>query len=124
MNNKKIWILILSLIIMIAFSSLIFFGLFENEKNSVQLTSFIFIILTEIISFSSIGVVVSKKFNTFINSGILSTTFLYAVSSAFINILTSPLFVSSRKLTTVNIAILLIYLFIIAIIFMFRKENK
>ena len=66
MSKNKKYITIIGLIIAILFSFLIFFGIGNAEKTQMQISSFIFVLLTEIIIFANIIILTSKKLNTFV----------------------------------------------------------
>lgn len=124
MKDKKNIILCISLIIVIAFSMLLFFGMGELEKTGIQISAFIFTILTEVIVFGNVMILTSnKKLNTFLIAGLSSTTFLYAVASLLFNVLLSGVFTTLRGILVFNFSLLLIYLFTSSIILLFKKED-
>lgn len=124
MKNKKNVILCISLLIVIAFSMLLFFGIGELEKTGIQISAFIFIILTEVIVFANAMIYTSsKKLNTFLIAGVGSTTFLYATASLLFNVLLRGVFATLRGILIFNFSLLLIYLFISSIIILFKKES-
>lgn len=124
MKNKKNVILCISLLIVIAFSMLLFFGIGELEKTGIQISAFIFIILTEVIVFANAMIYTSsKKLNTFLIAGLGSTTFLYATASLLFNVLLRGVFATLRGILIFNFSLLLIYLFISSIIILFKKES-
>lgn len=122
MKNKKNAVLCIALIIVIAFSLLLFFGIGEKQKTEIQISSFIFAIVTELVIFCNIFLMLNKKLNTFSVAGLSSTTFLYAGSSLLFNILLVDIFTTLRGILVFNFSILLIYLFIDTIIILFKKE--
>lgn len=124
MKNRKNVILCISLLIVIAFSMLLFFGIGELEKTGIQISAFIFIILTEVIVFANAMIYTSsKKLNTFLIAGLGSTTFLYATASLLFNVLLRGVFATLRGILIFNFSLLLIYLFISSIIILFKKES-
>lgn len=124
MKNKKNVILCISLLIVIAFSMLLFFGIGELEKTEIQISAFIFIILTEVIVFANAMIYTSsKKLNTFLIAGLGSTTFLYATASLLFNVLLRGVFATLKGILIFNFSLLLIYLFISSIIILFKKES-
>lgn len=123
MKDKKNIILGIILLIVIIFSLLLFYGIDTSQKSGVQICSFIFIIITEILTFSSIMVMKSKKSNTFFNAGISGSTFLYVLCSFLFNILFLNMFTTIKSILVFNFSILLIYIFINLIIILFKKEN-
>lgn len=124
MKNKKNVILCISLLIVIAFSMLLFFGIGELEKTGIQISAFIFIILTEVIVFANAMIYTSsKKLNTFLIAGLGSTTFLYTIASLLFNVLLRGVFATLKGILIFNFSLLLIYLFISFIIILFKKES-
>ena len=124
MSDKKKIISTLGLVIVLAFSFLIFFGISTAEKTSVEISAFIFILITEFIVYGCTFLLTSKKLNTFMIAGISSITFLYAICSALFNILLIGIFNSIRGILIFNFSILLIYAFIIVLLFLFKSEEK
>lgn len=124
MKNKKIVVLCIALLIAVTFSTLLFFGVGEVEKSGIQICSFIFIILTEVIIFGNILICTSsKKLNTFSIVGFGSTTFLYSVCSLLLNMLLKNSFTTLKGILIFNFSLLLIYLFVLSIITLFKKEK-
>ena len=123
-NNKKI-ICLSGLLVLLTFSFLIFFGLDTTEKTNIEISSFIFILLTEFLVIGNIFFVTTKKINnTFTVAGISSLTVLYTIISAMFNIFFIDVFSTLRGNLVFNFSILLIYLFISLAIFFFKKEEK
>lgn len=123
MKNKKNIILSIALIIVIAFSFVIFYGVGDSPKTEIQTISFVFIIITELVVFANSLLITNKKMNMFAIAGLSTTTFLYAVVSIIINILAMGLFTTIKSIVVFNISIILIYLFIDTMIILFKKEN-
>lgn len=123
MKNKKNIILSFALLIAIIFSFVVFLGFGTTEKSSIEICSFIFILLTEIIIFGNVYIILNKKLNTFSIAGLSSTTFLYTICSLITNVIVSNLFLNLRSLLIFNICAILIHLFINTIIMLF-KEGK
>lgn len=123
MKNKKNIILSIALIIVIAFSFVIFYGVGDSPKTEIQTISFVFIIITELVVFANSLLITNKKMNMFAIAGLSTTTFLYAVVSIIINILAMGLFTTIKSIIVFNISIILIYLFIDTMIILFKKEN-
>lgn len=125
MKDKKNVILCISLLIVIAFSMLLFFGIGELEKTGIQISAFVFIILTEVIVFANAIIYTSsKKLNTFLIAGLGSTTFLYATASLLFNVLLRGVFATLRGILIFNFSLLLIYLFLSSIIILFKKGDN
>lgn len=123
-NNKKI-ICLSGLLVLLTFSFLIFFGLDTTEKTNIEISSFIFILLTEFLVIGNVFFVTTKKINnTFTVAGISSLTFLYTIISLMFNIFFIDVFSTLRGNLVFNFSILLIYLFISLVIFFFKKEEK
>ena len=124
MSKNKKYITIIGLIIAILFSFLIFFGIGNAEKTQMQISSFIFVLLTEIIIFVNIIILTSKKLNTFAIAGISSSTIIYAIISLIVNILFVGVFKTIRTNLVFNFGLLLIYVFVVVMVMLFKKEEK
>ena len=123
MKNKKNIILIIALIIVMAFTMLLFFGIGDSNKTGIQISSIIFIIVTELLVFGSILLISNKKLNTFAIAGLSSSSFLYAICSLIFNTVLLFIFKTVKSILIFNFSILLVYLFINAMIFLFKKED-
>lgn len=121
-RNKKL-LTFIGLIILLLLTFLLFFGMGDTEKNGIQISSFIFILVNELILFGNIFLLTNKKLNTFSVAGISSLTFIYIVCSLLFNILFISLFKTVRAILVFNFSILLIYIFIYVMILWFKKEN-
>lgn len=125
MNNNKKIIWIAMLLVVLAFSFLMFFGFGLKEKTGTQISSFIFIIINELIIFENIIFLTNKKINnTFSIAGLSSLLFIYSICSLIFNIFFVNILNNLRINLILNFAILLIYIFIALVIFLFKKENK
>ena len=124
MSKNKKYITIIGLIIAILFSFLIFFGIGNAEKTQMQISSFIFVLLTEIIIFANIIILTSKKLNTFAIAGISSSTIIYAIISLIVNILFVGVFKTIRTNLVFNFGLLLLYVFVVVMVMLFKKEEK
>lgn len=124
MKKKKNLILVSLLILLLCISFLVFFGLFNDKKSSIDNIAFIFTIFTEFLIFINLVILLNKKTDTFLVSGTCSTMFLYIVCSIILNGLLKGLFTSSRSLIVVNIILILVYLFINFVILLFKKGGQ
>lgn len=124
MKKKKNLILVSLLILSLCISFLVFFGLFNDKKSSIDNIAFIFTIFTEFLIFINLVILLNKKTDTFLVSGTCSTMFLYIVCSIILNGLLKGLFTSSRSLIVVNIILILVYLFINFVILLFKKGGQ
>lgn len=124
MKKKKNLILVSLLILLLCISFLVFFGLFNDKKSSIDNIAFIFTIFTEFLIFINLVILLNKKTDTFLVSGTCSTMFLYIVCSIILNVLLKGLFTSSRSLIVVNIILILVYLFINFVILLFKKGGQ
>ena len=122
-KNKNIIINIL-LIIVIALSMLLFFGIGNTTKSGIQRSSFVFIIVTELIIYFNVRIILNKKLNTFTIAGLSSSTFIYSICSIVFNIILISIFQTVKNILVFNFSILLIYAFIVAIIMLFKKESN
>lgn len=123
MKNKKNIILLVALLIAILLSTVLFIGIGNIPKTSIQISAFIFVVLTEILLFTNIYIITNKKLNTFTIAGLSSTIFLYTSCSLIFNVLAISIFGTLKNILVFNISILLIYLLINTIIILFKKEN-
>ena len=113
-KNKNIIINIL-LIIVIALSMLLFFGIGNTTKSGIQISSFVFIIVTELIIYFNVLIILNKKLNTFTIAGLSSSTFIYSICSIVFNIILISIFQTVKNILVFNFSILLVYAFIVAI---------
>ena len=120
-KNKNIIINIL-LIIVIALSMLLFFGIGNTTKSGIQISSFVFIIVTELIIYFNVLIILNKKLNTFTIAGLSSSTFIYSICSIVFNIILISIFQTVKNILVFNFSILLVYAFIVAIIMLLKKE--
>lgn len=123
MKDKKNIILSIAFLIIIAFTMLLFFGIGSFPKTGIQITSFIFILLAEILVFVNVMLILNKQKNTFLIAGLSSTSFIYTLVSILFNILLVGIFKSIKGILIFNFSILLIYLFISSMVVLFAKEN-
>lgn len=123
MKEKKNIILCIALLMVIALSMILFFGIGESEKTGVQISSFVFIMIIELIVFANTMLMINKRLNTFAIAGLSSTTFLYVVCSLLFNVLLKGIFTTVRGILVLNFSLLLVYLFIDTIIILFKKER-
>lgn len=121
-KNKNI-LLSIGLIIIIALSFLLFFGIGESNKNGIQISSFAFVILDEIIIYAVILWASNKEKNTFLKAGVFSSVFIYLISSIVFNMFLKNMLGSLNTVLVINIAMLLIFSLILVIIMFFNKEN-
>ncbi len=124
MKNKKNIILLVALLIAILLSTVLFIGIGNMPKTSIQISAFIFVVLTEILLFTNIYIITNKKLNTFTIAGLSSTIFLYTSCSLIFNVLAISIFGTLKNILVFNISILLIYLLINTIIILFKKETN
>ena len=122
-KNKNIIINIL-LIIVIALSMLLFFGIGNTTKSGIQISSFVFIIVTELIIYFNVLIILNKKLNTFTIAGLSSSTFIYSICSILFNIILFSIFQTVNNILLFNFSILLVYAFIVAIIMLLKKESN
>ena len=122
-NNKKLTVFI-GLLILLAYSFLMFFGIDTGVKSKVELSAFVFTIVDELILFGIILFLGNKKHNTYVKLGLTSITFIYLLCSLLLNIVFNNIFSTLRGILVTNFGLLLIYLLIIVIIFSFKKENQ
>ena len=123
MKESKNIILCIALLIIISLSMILFFGMGTTEKTGIQISSFVFIMVTELAVFVNVILMLNRKLNTFAIAGLSSTTFLYAVCSILFNVLLKGIFTTVRGILVFNFSLLLVYLFIDTIIILFKKER-
>lgn len=123
MKKRKDIILSIALLIIILLSFVLFFGIGNVEKNEIQISSFVFVIVTELIVYTNALLIVNKKLNTFLIAGLCGTTFLYTICSFLFNALLNGVFSTIRGILVFNFSLLLLYLIICTIIILFKKEK-
>ena len=123
MKDKKNIILCFSLVILLIFTMLLFFGIGDVNKSGIQICSIIFILITELLVFGNIILFRIKKFNAFLTAGLSSTLFIYTLSTLIFNVFLLSIFKTIKGILIFNFSLLLIYLFISTMIFLFKKEN-
>ena len=124
MSEKKKIITTVGLAILLAFSFLMFFGIDTDKKTGIEISAFIFTLVDEIILFGTILFLGNKKLNTFAISGIVSSIFIYLLVSLIFNVVLNSVFSTVRGILVFNFGVLLLYLLIVTIVFLFKKESK
>lgn len=124
MKKNKNSIINILLIIVIALSMLLFFGIGNTTKSGIQISSFVFIIVTELIIYFNVLIILNKKLNTFTIAGLSSSTFIYSICSIVFNIILISIFQTVKNILVFNFSILLVYAFIVAIIMLLKKESN
>ena len=123
MNKNKITLLTIALIIVFAFSCLLFFGTGSYPKTGIQISSFIFILLDELVTYGIVFYLFQYNPDTFSTAGLASITFIYVAFSLAVNILFKSLFSTVKSILIWNFSILLIFIFIVFIVLLFKKEK-
>ena len=121
-RNKKV-ILTVALLIIIALSFLLFFGIGEVEKTQEQIVRFVFIIIDEVIVYGAILWATRKKCSAFSNIGVIGTTSIYTIISLIFNLLFIEIFKTVKNILVFNFSILLLFAFILTIVILLKKEN-
>ncbi len=124
MNKNKNIILTIILIIALALTSLIFFGTGDTDKTDIEIASYVFMLVTEVVSVVITMAISSKKDETFLVAGTSSITGIYFLISLGVNLLGANIFNSLRGILVCNFSIVLIYALIVAVILLFKKEKK
>lgn len=122
MGNKKTLGLGLMFLIVVAFSFLMYYGFSSADKTDIQNCRFIFIIVSECLMF---GVMFLSTTGMVQPSSAVGLNFLaggYFTLSLVINFLLGFIFGTVRSLIVVNVAVILIFLFILAMD-MLSKRN-
>lgn len=123
MNKNKNIILSIILAVIVALTFLLFFGIGSSQKDGIQISSFIFILIDELLTYGVVMYLSNDKTNTFSIAGFSSITFVYTIFSLFFNTLFRKIFVTVKTILIFNFSILLIYLFLILIVLLFKKEK-
>lgn len=123
MKGKKliIYTSISALIILLSF--VMYFGFSDAEKTNIQNIGFTFTIITEVVFFGTIYLITRNSENTFSRAGIASISVIYLIISLILNIFAITAFETERALITTNIIILILYLAIVLITQLFKKEK-
>lgn len=122
MTRKNI-IATIALILIIILTFLLFFGVGTTYKADIKITSFVFIILTEMLTYGNVILLFSNKLNTFAKVGFCSTLFLYLISVILVNIIFISLFTTLKGIIVMNFSLFVVYLLIDTIIVFFKKEG-
>lgn len=122
-KNRNI-IITCSLILIVALSFLLFFGIKTNPKTSIDIAEFIFTIFTEIVLYAEIMFITNKENNTFTISGLTTITILYFIISCIFNVILKHIFQTLRGILVFDFSILLIYLSMVCMILIFKKGKK
>lgn len=120
-NKLKIYTVFSVLIVVLSF--VIYYGFSNAEKTSIQNTAFIFTIISEVIFFTIIYLITRPKETTFSRAGISIISVIYFIISLILNVLMKNAFETVRALITTNVIILILYIAIILIIYLFKKEK-
>lgn len=123
MNKNKKRILTISLLIIIILSFVLFLGIGDNSKTLIQIISFVFIIIDEIIVYSTVLLLTERRQKAFSIAGIYSITSIYIVSSLIINVILKNIIFNLKTLLITNLAVLLTYLFITTLILLSKEEK-
>jgi len=123
MKGKKLVIYICFSILIILLSFVIYYGFSDVEKTNIQNVAFIFTIISEVLFFSMIYGVTRKEANTFIKAGISSVSIIYLIISLILNILIKIGIETVRVLVVSNIILLILYIAMVAAIYLFKKEK-
>ena len=123
MKGKKLAIYISFALLIIVLSFVIYYGFTDAQKTDMQNVAFSFIIISEIIFFSMIYFVTRDKNNTFLKSGVISTSAVYIVALFILNIFLKTIFSTVRILVATNIILLILYIGVVLLIYLAKKEN-
>ena len=123
MKDNKIKIYTAFSILIVVLSFVIYYGFSDTEKTAIQNTAFIFTIISEILFFTIIYLVTRQKENTFSRAGISIISVIYFIVSLILNVIMKTTFETVRALVTTNLIILILYIAIILIIYLFKKEK-
>lgn len=101
---------------------LLFFGLGDTDKTDLQLVSFGFIMFAELVIYLSVllpGLIGTTKLT---DADVISVGILYAIASFGINFVFSSSITEMRPLIVYNIAAILVYLLIFAVVVLMKKK--
>lgn len=123
MKGKKLFIYIGFTLLMIILSFGIYYGFSEVKKTDIQNIGFSFTILAESIFFTMIYFSTNEKNSTFLKAGIVSSSSIYIILAFILNVLLKGMFEKARILFTMNIVLLLLYVGVILLTFLVKKER-
>lgn len=123
MKGKKLLIYICLTLLVIVLSFVSYLGFSNTEKTSMQNLAFGFIIIVELIFFAMIYTITDEKSTTFLRVGVISTSSIYLLITLILNIFLYSMFTTIRALISINIIALIIFIGVILIIFLLKKER-
>ncbi len=123
MKGKKLAIYICFSLLIIALSFVIYYGFSDVQKTYIQNVGFSSIIISEIIFFTMIYVVTRENNNIFVKSGVISVSGIYILTMLLLNTVLKAMFATARILITTNIILLILYVGIILLIYLAKKEK-
>lgn len=123
MKGKKLLIYIGFALLMIILSFWIYYGFSEGKKTEIQNVGFSFIILAESVFFTMIYFSTNEKNGTFLKAGIISSSLIYMIITLVLNVFLKGMFEKTRILFTINIVMLLLYIGVILLTFLVKKER-
>ena len=123
MKGKKLIIYTCISALVIALTFLCYFGFSSAAKTEIQNTSFVFIVISEVVFLGTIYLATRDEQNTFSRAGVVSASSIYIVISLILNIILKNIFETTRALITTNSIILILYLAIVLTVFLFKKEK-
>ena len=121
-NNSNTLLKTIIFVIVLALTCLLFFGLGNSNKTSIQLIQFGFLVFAELVVYLSTIVPSMLNSKKLTSADIISAGILYAIGAFIINVKLS--FINDIKtLVVYNVAAILAYLLLIAIV-VAMKKNK
>ena len=123
MKGKKLPIYIGFSVLMVVLSFVIYYGFSNVEKTSMQNVAFGFVVMAEVVFFGMIYVSSNEKHTTFLKAGIISASSIYMLASLVLNLILKAMFTQVRILVTLNIIFLVLYIGIILLLFLVKKES-
>ena len=124
MSKAKKVILTVILIMILSLNFLLFFGIVPIEKTGIEISSFVFIIISELIAYGVTLWTTRKKSDAFSNAGIFSCTFIYIIVSLIFNVVLRSIFNTVKNNLIFNFSALLIYGLLVTTVILFKKENR
>ena len=121
MKNSNILIKTIIFILVVALSSLIFFGLGSNNKTDLELVSFGFITFSELILYLTILIPSFINLKRLNNSDFISVGIFYFIGSIIINLIFLNNFNEIKTLVIYNIIEMIIFMILFSIISLRKK---
>lgn len=121
-KNSNVLIKTIIFVIVAALSCLLFFGLGEEDKTSIQYIAFGFFMFSEVVIFISAILAGSIGSQKLTGADIISAGVLYLIANVLINFVVVNSITTNRTLIVYNCAAILAYMLIVAIVVFTKRK--